>query len=220
MNTTSSLDKKPEVVLDAIYQIQKPDGSFQKKYVKTTHTYGENDADGNVKTTVVLDRDDKKREGTTAFYSPDVLGTPDTYPRFMFQPQIWEVKAKQSDEEIKAEVSAVIDTWFDVNHVGAAFDLNSDSDKVINAIKDLLQGYFGGFMLGLILHWIRGKIENRMEQSGGTIRPMPFERKLGTIKKELQERAANLSKPENERSQWNAQHPFGTPRVTTEFGQK
>jgi hypothetical protein len=217
-NVRSSLDKKPEVVLDAVYQVQRPDGTFQKKYVKTIRTYG--DDSGKIETEIVLDRDQPKREGAVNAYDADLLGTPDTYPRFMFQPEIWEAKAKQSLDEIKVEANAIIDDFFQLNPAVAAFDVNQDADKVVDAIKRLLSGYFGPFMLGLILHWIKGKIENRIEQSGGVIRPMPFERKLGSIKRDLQERQANLALPESQRGQFNAQHPFGTPRPVQEFGQK
>jgi hypothetical protein len=217
-NVRSSLDKKPEVVLDAVYQVQRPDGTFQKKYVKTIRTYG--DDENRVETEVVLDRDQPKREGTVSAYSTDLLVPPDTYPRFMFQPSVWETKAKQSLADVKVEAEAVIDDYFKLNPAVAAFDVNQDADKVIDAIKRLLSGYFGPFMLGLVLHWIKGKIENRIEQSGSTIRPMPFERKLGSIKRDLQERQANLALPEAQRGQFNAQHPFGVSRPVQEFGQK
>ena len=217
-NVRSSLDKKPEVVLDAVYQVQRPDGTFQKKYVKTIRTYG--DDSGKVETEIVLDRDQPKREGTVNAYDAELLVPPDTYPRFMFQPEVWRAKANQSLDEIHVEANAVIDDFFRLNPAVAAFDVNQDADKVVDAIKRLLSGYFGPFMLGLVLHWIKGKIENRIEQSGGVIRPMPFERKLGSIKRDLQERQANLALPEAQRGQFNAQHPFGTPRPVSEFGQR
>jgi hypothetical protein len=40
---TASLDKKPEVSIDTVYQIQLPNGEFKKKYIKTVKTYGEGD---------------------------------------------------------------------------------------------------------------------------------------------------------------------------------
>jgi hypothetical protein len=44
---------------------------------------------------------------------------------------------------------------------------------------------------------------------------MPFERKLGTIKRELADRAANLAKPADQRGYFNQ-----GPRQVQQFGQE
>lgn len=219
MKTQSSTDKKPEVVLDAVYQLQLPNGKFKKRYVKTIRTYGDDAGDLNVEAEVLLDRDNPKYEGQIQTFSAELMGVPDTYPKFMFQPKTWKAKASQSLDEVRAEAEGVIDSWFSVNQVQATINISQDADQVIHAIKELLSGYFGGFMLGLILHWIKSKISSRMEFAGTSLHPMPFERKLGTMRRELEERKANLALPQDKRGQFNAEHPYGAPRETKEFGQ-
>ncbi len=220
MKTESSTDKKPEVVLDAVYQLQMPNGEFKKKYVKTVRTYGDEHGEDQVEAEIILDRETPKNVGQTRTFAASLLVEPDTYPKFMYQPKTWKTKASQTLDEVRVEAEAVIDAWFSTNNVMASFDAASDSSMVINAIRELLKGYFGGFMLGLILHWIKSKVDARMEFAGSTLRPMPFERKLGTIRRELQERQANLALPQDQHGQFNAQHPYGTPREVKEFGQK
>lgn len=209
--TTSSLDKKPEVVLDAIYQVQRPNGEFKRKYVKTIRTYG----DDQVETEIALDRDRPDLEGKRIVVPASLLKTPDTYPKFMFQPNIWSVKATQTLEQTQAEASTVIEAWFKTEGVTAAIDIQQDSEKVVDAIKRLLSGYFGGFTLGLMLYWIKRKIDARLQFSGTSVRPMPFERKLGTIKRELAQRNANLAKPADQRGYFNQ-----GPRQVEQFGKE
>lgn len=209
--TQSSLDKKPEVVLDTIYQVQLPNGEFKRKYVKTIRTYGEDE----VEAEIILDRDNPANNGKTFTLMASLLGTPDTYPKFMFQPEIWQTKANQTIGEMKVEAEQLIEAWFKTEGVTAAIDLEQDSGKVINAIKSLLSGYFGGFTLGLMLFWIKRKIDARMQAGGASVRPMPFERKLGSIKKELADRKANLAKPAAERGFFNQ-----GPRQVQQFGQE
>jgi hypothetical protein len=55
MKTESSTDKKPEVVLDAVYQLQMPNGEFKKKYVKTVRTYGDEHGEDQVEAEIILD---------------------------------------------------------------------------------------------------------------------------------------------------------------------
>ncbi len=101
---TSSLDKKPEVVLDAIYQVQRPNGEFKRKYVKTIRTYGED-----IEAEIVLDRDHPELEGERLTVPASLLLKPDTYPKFMFQPTVWQVKATQTLDQMKAEAETVIE---------------------------------------------------------------------------------------------------------------
>jgi hypothetical protein len=215
---TASLDKKPEVVVDTVYQLQMPNGEFKRKYVKTVRTYGEGE-EKKADAVIVHDLDNPENEGLEVKeLTASLLGIPNIYPKFMFQPNQWTSRAKQSKDEVLAEVDDVLDSWFAVNPV-VAFDLSQDADMIVNSIKEMLSGYFGPFMLGMLAHWIKRKIENRIETSGGSIHPKPFERKLGTIKKELAERRANLALPQNERGAYNLQHPFGKPREVEQFGQ-
>lgn len=208
---TSSLDKKPEIVLDAIYQVQRPNGEFKRKYIKTIRTYG----DDQVESEIVLDRDHPQLEGKRLTVPASLLLVPDTYPKFRFQPEIWQVKATQTLDQVKAEAATVIDAWFKTEGVTAALDIEQDSSKVIDAIKRLLQGYFGGFTLGLMLYWIKNKIDARLKSGGTSVKPLPFERKLGTIKRELAQRQANLAKPADQRGYFNQ-----GPRPVEQFGQE
>ena len=48
-------------------------------------------------------------------------------------------------------------------------------------------------------------------------RILPFERKLGSMKRELDERKRNLETPIEDRGEYNAKHPFGTPRKVEQF---
>jgi hypothetical protein len=215
---TASLDKKPEVSIDTVYQIQLPNGEFKKKYIKTVKTYGEGDEQA-VDAVVLVDKDTPSNEGTVIEnVSASLLVAPDIFPKFMFTPQVWAAKTKQDINALKVEASQVIDGYFAINPV-TAYDLSQDADMVVNSIKEMLSGYFGPFMLGMLAHFIKSKIESRIKQSGGHIKPMPFERKLGTIKKELAERKANLALPENQRGTFNAAHPLGKPREVSQFGQ-
>ena len=210
MKATSSLDKKPEVVLDAIYQVQRPNGEFKRKYVKTIRTYGED-----IEAEIILDRDHPELEGKRLTVPAALLLKPDTYPKFMFQPSTWHVKATQTLDQMKAEAETVIEAWFKTEGVTAASDNQQDSSKVIVAIKRLLTGNFGGFSLGLMLYWIKNKIDARLRAGGTNVKPMPFERKLGTIKRELAERNANLAKPVDQRGYFNQ-----GPRPVQQFGQE
>lgn len=216
---TASLDKKPEVVVDTVYQLQMPNGEFKRKYVKTVRTYGEGE-DLKADAVVVHDLDNPANEGREIKeLTASVLGTPNMYPKFMFEPHRWINKAKQPQEAVLAEVDGVLDSWFAVNPVIGSFDLGQDSSMIVNSIKEMLSGYFGPLMLGMLAHWIKRKIDNRIKNSGGSIKPIPFERKLGSIKRELAERKANLATPHDERGAYNQNHPFGKPREVQQFGQ-
>lgn len=217
----ATTDEPTEVVNDTVYQVQKPDGSFTKKYVKVTKTYGENIGDGNVEAEVVLDRDNAACVGDKCVLSKSMLVKPDTYPGEMFRPTRWVMKANQTEAQVRAEAEAFIDGWFRTEGMATAASngiLENEIDKVMEAIKVALTGFFGGFTLVTIMHWLRGKIESNMAARGDAGRTiMPFERKLGTMKRELAEREQNLRTPQADRGQFNAQHPYGTPRPVQQF---
>ncbi len=217
----ATTDEPTEVVNDTVYQVQKPDGSFTKKYVKVTKTYGENLDKDSVEAEVVLDRDDTAAVGRKCVISKSMLVKPDTYPGAMFSPITWVTKANQTEAQVRAEAEAFIDGWFRTEGLATAADngiLENEIDKVMNAIKVALTGFFGGFTLVTILHWLRGKIESSMAARGDAGRTiMPFERKLGTMKRELAERDQNLKTAVNDRGQYNAQHPYGAPRPVQQF---
>lgn len=217
----ATTDEPTEVVNDTVYQVQKPDGSFTKKYVKVTKTYGENLDKDSVEAEVVLDRDDTAAVGRKCVISKSMLVKPDTYPGAMFSPSTWVTKANQTEAQVRAEAEAFIDGWFRTEGLATAADngiLENEIDKVMNAIKVALTGFFGGFTLVTILHWLRGKIESNMASRGDAGRTiMPFERKLGTMKRELAERDQNLKTAINDRGQYNAQHPYGAPRSVQQF---
>lgn len=216
----ATTDEPTEVVNDTVYQVQKPDGSFVPKYVKVTKTYGDELDPENVEAEVVLDREDPTRVGKKVIIAKSMLRTPDTYPGVMFKPDTWVTKANQTQDQIIAEASAFVDAWFKVEGVATAAEnglLTGEVDRVMDAVRVALTGFFGGFTLVAILHWLRGKVEASIAARGGNVHVMPFERKLGTMKKDLLSREQNLKTPEAERGQFNAQHPFGAPRAVQQF---
>lgn len=217
----ATTDEPTEVVNDTVYQVQKPDGSFTKKYVKVTKTYGENLDKDSVEAEVVLDRDDAAAVGRKCVISKSMLVKPDTYPGAMFSPSTWVTKANQTEAQVRAEAEKFIDGWFRTEGLATAADngiLENEIDKVMNAVKVALTGFFGGFTLVTVMHWLRNKIESNMASRGDAGRTiMPFERKLGTMKRELAERDQNLKTAINDRGQYNAQHPYGAPRPVQQF---
>lgn len=215
----ASTDKPTETVTDAVYQVRLPDGRTKKRYVKTTRTYG-----GDVEAEIVLDREHPENHGKTLTLSSDLLCEPDTFPKFMYQPATWLTKANYSVEELKAEASAVIDSWFKTEGMilraqAAGIDPISDTAKILEAIKTMLTGYFGGFSLVLILHWLKGKLDSRLASGNPVHVAMPFERKLGSMKETLKLRQENLNTPVDQRGAYNANHPYGVPRQVQQFGQ-
>lgn len=217
----ATTDEPTEIVTDTVYQVQKPDGSFVPKYIKVTKTYGDDLSADDVAGEVVLDRDNPERVGAKVIIARSMLKVPDTYPGVMFRPAVWAAKANQTPEQVIAEADAFVDAWFRTDGITTAASnglITGEIDRLMEVLKIALTGFFGGFTLVAILHWLRGKVEASMAARGDHGRNiMPFERKLGTMKRELNERQQNLNTPQAERGAYNAQHPFGAPRPVTQF---
>ena len=222
MRSHATTDEPTEVVKDTVYQVQKPDGTFVPKYVKVTKTYGDQLEPGYVEGEVVLDRDNPAAIGRVGAFARARLRVPDTYPGVMGSPATWVAKANQTPEQVQAEVSAAVDAWFRTEGMialaGIEGVLSGQIDQVMEAVRIALTGFFGGFTLVAVLHWLRTKIETNMAARGDTGRRiLPFERKLGSMKRELDERKRNLETPIEDRGEYNAKHPFGTPRKVEQF---
>ena len=222
MRSQATTDEPTEVVKDTVYQVQKPDGSFVPKYVKVTKTYGDELEPGYVEGEVVLDRENPAAVGRAGVFTRSRLKVPDTYPGVMGNAEKWVAKANQTTEQLQVEVSAAVDAWFRTEGMialaGIDGALNGQIDQVMEAVRIALTGFFGGFTLVAVLHWLRSKIETNMASRGDSGRHiLPFERKLGSMKRELDERKRNLETPEADRGEFNAKHPFGVPRQVQQF---
>jgi hypothetical protein len=216
----ATTDEPTEIVNDTVYQVRKPDGSFVPRYVRVTKTYGEGLEPGAVEGEVVLDRENPGAVGRTVQVVKSMLAEPDTYPSAMFKPETWVAKATQTEDQLRTEVMAFVDGWMATEGLilTAGVDVTDEVGKVMEALKIALQGFFGGFTLAVVLHWLKDKIDSSLAARGGAGRTvLPFERKLGTMKQALKAREQNLKTPVEDRGRYNAKFPFGAPREVQPF---
>lgn len=198
MNTiNSATDVAPENYSDTVYQVV--DGEKPKpKYIHAIKVYGDDDKEavasgmvGLVHGHVLVDLEDPTTVGTVCAYVPSDLRTPDIFPTKCKSPANWmrsyetplETLAVAAWTMVEREVLPKYTMYTDtvVAGVGQSFALEKDANKVLNAIKVMLGGYFGGFFLLQLLGWIKKKLFAKIHQLNPP-HPVSVDAKLSDIR--------------------------------------
>lgn len=168
----ATTDVAPEDYHDTVYQVI--DGEKPKhKYVQAIKIYGDDDIKeaperhGLVQTRVLLDLDDPTTEGAEACFSPRDLTRPDIFPTLVRNPTLWRASYETPIPELAVAAWEMVEkNIFNeaTAGLGQQFNLEQDANKVLNAIKVMLSGYFGGFVLIQLLGWIKKKLYERIHQ--------------------------------------------------------
>jgi len=179
----------PEDYHDTVFQII--DGERPKhKYVQAIKIYGDDDvADtperrGLVQTRVLLDLDDPQAEGSEVCLSPKDLKRPDIFPTLIHDPKMWRASYDTPIPELAVAAWDMVErNIFNIATagIGQQFNLERDANKVLNAIKVMLSGYFGGFVLIQLLGWIKKKLFERIHQLNPPT-PVSVDSKLADIR--------------------------------------
>jgi hypothetical protein len=191
MNTIkATTDVPPEDYHDTVYQVV--DGEKPKpKYVHAVKIYGDDDKEaiasgrrGLVQTRVLLDLNDPTTEGKEEVFTPGDLIRPDIFPSLVRNPVLWKASYETPMPELCDAAWAMVERELfneATAGVGQQFRLETDANKVVNAVKVLLSGYFGGFVLLQLLGWIKKKLFARIHQLNPP-HPVSVDAKLSDIR--------------------------------------
>lgn len=186
----ATTDVSPEDYHDTVYQVS--DGEKPKhKYVQAIKIYGDDDTEavasgrcGHVHTLVLLDLDNPQAEGTEESYHPSELTRPDIFPSLVRSPMLWKASYETPLPELAMAAWDMVEREFfneATAGVGQQFKLETDANKVVNAVKVMLSGYFGGFVLLQLLGWIKKKLFDRIHQLNPP-HPVSVDAKLSDIR--------------------------------------
>lgn len=187
----ATTDVSPENYHDTVYQVA--DGEQVKpKYVKAVKIYGDDDPEaqeagtaGMVTATVLVDHTDPTTVGTRLVFLPGDLTVPDIYPVHRKDPDTWMKSYETPLPQVCEKAWAMVEQNLLCGEATAAspvrFDLEQDANKVLNAVRVMLSGYFGPFLMLLLLGWIKKKMFARIHQMNPP-HPVSVDSKLSDIR--------------------------------------
>ena len=185
---------------DVIYQVTRPDGSVIRKYVRVTEVYGDK---GVALCRVVRSYDENANplesdeELTVDF---ERLIKPDVFPELAQNISRWIECSAMTKGEVKSYVDTLIDGYF--NMQVTAFDMSSDIDRTIKAIKKLLFGKIGGFFLTILLGYISKKLHKAIDDKlGKKDQKEHFNRKLSEMRTMYSHKGPQAQTEEDEKTQ-------------------
>lgn len=188
----ATTDVAPENYSDTVYQVV--DGEKPKpKYIHAIKVYGDDDKEavasgkvGLVHGHVLVDLDDPTTVGTACAYAMSDLRTPDIFPTKCKSPANWMRSYETPLQDLAIAAWDMVEREILANYtatagVGQSFSLEKDANKVLNAIKAMLGGYFGGFFLLQLLGWIKKKLYAKIHQLNPP-HPVSVDAKLSDIR--------------------------------------
>jgi len=163
-------DKKYDEIIDSHIKTGKSNDSVIKSISKKT-SYAEVRSFNKEDETADIKIIHGTNKGKTRVIDVSKLKEPDIYPRFMYSPKVWceKVNAGKAivEEEINAKIEEALKSEEIQNElIGFSFfeQKQPTIDRTLRTVKMLLQPYFGGFLLALLIGYIKKKIDTYLNK--------------------------------------------------------